>query len=552
MLRIASPDPFVDLSDWTAREGRPVANEGFLRALLRYAPETELTLYCPDVAYAERVRARLAALTTEARLAATVTLKHHLDLADDMRDGAIELVHLSDFTWLYPQVATLRNRVAPRPIPITGVTHSLDGARMWSRYLALAEGGLHPWDAVVCTSSAAVSTVDGALRRAHTALGLVPDGPRLERIPLGVEDAVFAPAEAGTREARRIHAREALGLPLDRTIVLSVGRLSVRGKSDLSPFLEMLARLRHEGKLDAMHVVLAGGSEDDQRLLVVHALAQLGLEPYVTLLPNFDLKLKPVIYAAADIYLSLVDNLQETFGINVVEAMAAGLPCVVSDFDGYRDLVQHDVAGLRIPTTWCATIPAFLDEVRGILDPSVERFLAAQMLANDLGMVRETLLRLHEDPALRARLGHGARSAAERYRWQGIIGEYVTLWTALRDESAGAAWPPARGDEGFASGWQQDFAHFPSRLLAADTAVALTAEGSAYLAGSLAVPPLRYDDVQFAMSPSLERAILEALAGGPLPVRELEATLGADDRWRRGRVEFQLLWLLKHGLVRGA
>ncbi len=54
-------------------------------------------------------------------------------------------------------------------------------------------------------------------------------------------------------------------------------------------------------------------------------------------------------WAAADVFVSLSDNIQESFGITPVEAMAAGLPCLVSDWDGYRDTVVHGETGFRIP-----------------------------------------------------------------------------------------------------------------------------------------------------------------------------------------------------------
>jgi glycosyltransferase involved in cell wall biosynthesis len=44
-----------------------------------------------------------------------------------------------------------------------------------------------------------------------------------------------------------------------------------------------------------------------------------------------------------------IDNVQETFGLAPVEAMAAGLPLIVSDWDGMKDTVTPDV-GFRIPT----------------------------------------------------------------------------------------------------------------------------------------------------------------------------------------------------------
>ena len=61
--------------------------------------------------------------------------------------------------------------------------------------------------------------------------------------------------------------------------------------------------------------------------------------------------------AAADVAVSLVDNAQETFGLAVAEAMAAGLPLVASDWSGYRDLVRDGIDGYLIPSAWAASAP---------------------------------------------------------------------------------------------------------------------------------------------------------------------------------------------------
>jgi glycogen synthase len=44
------------------------------------------------------------------------------------------------------------------------------------------------------------------------------------------------------------------------------------------------------------------------------------------------------------------DNIQETFGLTPLEAMAAGLPVIVGDWDGYKDTVRDGVDGFRIPS----------------------------------------------------------------------------------------------------------------------------------------------------------------------------------------------------------
>lgn len=54
------------------------------------------------------------------------------------------------------------------------------------------------------------------------------------------------------------------------------------------------------------------------------------------------------IWAAADIFCSLSDNVQESFGLAIVEAMAAGLPVVASNWDGYRDTVEHGITGILV------------------------------------------------------------------------------------------------------------------------------------------------------------------------------------------------------------
>ena len=62
-------------------------------------------------------------------------------------------------------------------------------------------------------------------------------------------------------------------------------------------------------------------------------------------------EMRKMAWAAADIFCSLSDNIQETFGITPIEAMAAKLPSVVSDWNGYKESVRHKIDGFRVKTT---------------------------------------------------------------------------------------------------------------------------------------------------------------------------------------------------------
>ena len=81
---------------------------------------------------------------------------------------------------------------------------------------------------------------------------------------------------------------------------------------------------------------------------------------------------------------------QESFGIVLVEAMAAGIPVVASDIPGYREVLRDDVDGLLVA-------------------PSDPAALAA------------ALARVLDDAALATRLAEAGRERAEAYAWEAIL-----------------------------------------------------------------------------------------------------------------------------------
>src|SRR6516164_998135 len=102
------------------------------------------------------------------------------------------------------------------------------------------------------------------------------------------------------------------------------------------------------------------------------------------------------VWHAADIFASLSDNIQETFGLVIVEAMASGLPIVASDWDGYRDLVTDGESGYLVPSVMVngATHDA---TARLVLEThSYDHFLAecSQAVAIDCAATTRAFVRL--------------------------------------------------------------------------------------------------------------------------------------------------------------
>jgi hypothetical protein len=156
-------------------------------------------------------------------------------------------------------------------------------------------------------------------------------------------------------------------------------------------------------------------------------------------------------WAAADLFVSLSDNIQETFGLTPLEAMASGLPVVCTDWDGYQETVRHEIDGFRIPVTQ----PPAGSGVELARDYLSDRLMynayigrACQSTATEIGAVTRAILTLIEQPELRAKMGAAGRERAQReFDWPVIIRRYEALWdelTELRTRAAETA-PPATG-----------------------------------------------------------------------------------------------------------
>ena len=140
-------------------------------------------------------------------------------------------------------------------------------------------------------------------------------------------------------------------------------------------------------------------------------------------------------WSAADIFCSLVDNIQETFGITPVEAMAAGLPVVVSDWNGYKDTVRDGIDGFRIPTLAPSSTPTqFLHRAyaSGQIDYDAYLGLTSLQISIDHRRLVQALKLLFGSAELRLKMSENALKRAQNvYDWVNIIPQYEQLWDHL-------------------------------------------------------------------------------------------------------------------------
>jgi glycosyltransferase involved in cell wall biosynthesis len=450
------------------------------------------------------------------------------------------------------RLAWRRLGIGERRYSLCGITHAAASHAVMSSLANLLVAPVRSWDAVICTSRVVRDSVRRVLERQAEYLGARLGAqrfelPQLPLIPLGVHSADFNP-DASRRDA----VRERLGVKPDDVAFLFLGRLSFHAKAHPQQMFAALERTAQDGR--RVHLILCGAFAGETIDKAFHeAAAQLCPSVPLSVLDGRVDANRADARAAADVFISLADNVQETFGSGPLAAMAAGLPCIVSDWNGYRDTVRDGVDGYCIPTVMPAA-GAGLDLAQRYDDgtDSYEAYCGhtSQAVAVDGAALAQACVRLAGDAALRRQLGGNARRRVrEEFDWAVVFGRYRALWRELderrrADPSFGPALPavvPDRLD--------------PFDLFATYASVQITPEAMVELAPDASLALLRqYRELAInrfahASLPTLEEfgQIFGSIESRPMQVDELLDALGPCDRSTLLR---GLAWLCKMDLLR--
>lgn len=450
------------------------------------------------------------------------------------------------------RLAWRRLGIGERRYSLCGVTHTIASHAVMSTIANLLVAPLRSWDALICTSRVVRDSVREVLERQaeylRARLGAQHfELPQLPLIPLGVHCRDFA-----FDEAARSAARRRLGIEDGDVAFLFLGRLSFHAKAHPQQMFSALERAGKDGR--QVHLILCGWFANE-------AIDKAYREAAALLCPSVRLTVldgrvpdsQASAWAAADVFTSLADNVQESFGLTPLEAMAAGLPCVVSDWNGYRDTVRDGVDGYRIQTVMPGA-GAGLDLAQRY-DDGVDNYdqycgHTSQAVALDGAQLAQAYERLIKDGELRRQMGeNGRRRAREDFDWQVVFGRYRVLWSELderrrADAVLGPMLPQALPDrlDPFAV-----FASYPSAQLTPEATVELAPDAS--LALLRQYRELGINRFAAASLPTLEEfgQIFGSIGSRPMQIDELLDTLGPCDRptLLRG-----LAWLCKMDLLR--
>lgn len=528
-----------------AMVGRRMASETMLKAWIAYADADPLTAWVHNKSDARAFENQVRELGVTGPLA-VAGVENFAPLIDA---GALWLAdpalarHAWERRWLRQDAWSL-----------IGITHTIASHTAMDFIGNMLTAPVQPWDALICTSQAVKKTVrtlfehQAAYLNARVgATGCT--GPELPVIPLGVPCDALAPDPAA-----RARWRAELGLADDDVAVLQFGRLSLHLKAHPQPLYLALQRAAARGG-PRLHLILAGQPTNDQQAQTYRRLADAFADSVTTHFVDGARADAGSVRSAADIFTLLSDNIQESFGLAPVEAMAAGLPVVGSNWDGLRDTIAHGETGFLIDSILPATgTGELLARRSAFLQDDFHHYVGgtAQITAIDIGQAADAFAALAADPSLRHRMGAAARARAlALYDWPHVIAAYRALLTELAAIRASARERAPRSPAMPPQPTRMDpctlFAGYPTATL--DAATLLAIDGTAASVSDLPGGPATAMLVKIALpTPATLDTMRARAADGPVKLIDMIAGFPDDRRL----LVSGAAWLLKMGLLRRA
>lgn len=243
--------------------------------------------------------------------------------------------------------------------------------------------------------------------------------PDIAQVPPGVNVDEFGILDPGA-------CRKVLDLPSRAIVILDVGGASSRNAADVEVLYCAFRSLLDE---DPNIVLLLTNNDDAHDRDADEFRRWLGLSNRVRLVPHAHGSAKSLLYSAADVVVSLGQDISTSVDHAVLEAMASGVPVVASDWGANREIVVHGQTGFLVPTFWNEPAASVLSWIIPALDDSSATVYLARRTILDVSKLVLYLRTLINNEDLRKDFGAASQAlVARQFSWEHIVKKYKSLW----------------------------------------------------------------------------------------------------------------------------
>lgn len=374
----------------------------------------------------------------------------------------IDILHNVDNQ--FKQMICLREGLGD-DIPVTFTIHCTSYPEYLEEFFfMLLNYPLRSYDTLICTSKAVKKAIQNIFNTLEERTGLKFRGG-LEVIPLGVDTTVFSPKPLKTY-------RNEFQIKDEEFVILWIGRFDLSQKADLFPLLLTFKNLIDKNHDRNLKLILAGSQP--QGTNYVDELKKyceiLEILQFVDFIVNPKTSERYKLYNISNVFTSPIDNIQETFGITPIEAMACGVPQVVSEWDGYKDTVVNEETGFLIPTYWIKCDDRI--EKFGQFPYDVESrreffaYLLSQSVVLDLQLYEEALQSLLSSEELCKKMSIASRERAQKFfSWETVMEQYNLLWEKKVWESKKYTKPEESVKSLFNPNYCENFKGYPTYMV---------------------------------------------------------------------------------------